>query len=67
LPPSPVSVELQLDNEAKLVWMKVTTEDGEMEIGIPPVEAYGLGEALIKAVGELGFEGNPSSDPKVAN
>ena len=62
-----VAVELHIDSEEKLVWMKVSAGDGEMEIGIPPVEAYGLGEALIRAVGELGFEGNPSSDPKVAN
>jgi hypothetical protein len=56
-----------LDREEKTVWLKLTTEEGELEVGIPPAQAYGLGLALQEAVSELGFEGDPSSDPKVAN
>lgn len=65
--PSQVAVELSIDGDNKVIWLSVVTDEGELEVGIPPVEAYSLAEALFKAVAELGYEGNPSSDPKVAN
>lgn len=52
----PASVEVSVDKEGKVVWLKLGAGNEEMEMGIPVNHAYMISQALAAACHELGYD-----------
>jgi len=56
----PASVEVSVDKEKKVVWLRLQADTEAMEIGIPVNHAYMISQALQAACAELDY--SPKQD-----
>ncbi len=56
----PASVEVSVDKDQKVVWLKLLAGNDAMEVGIPVNHAYMISQALQAACNEMGY--SPQQD-----
>ena len=58
----PASVEVSIDQEQKIVWLRLETAEDAMEIGVPVDHAYMISQALHGACAQLGYDPRKDSN-----
>lgn len=56
------NVEISIDADKKVVWLKLQAGTDVMELGIPVNHAFGISQALAGACNELGYEHKKSAN-----
>ena len=58
----PASVEVSVEKEQEIVWLRIETPEDAMEIGVPVEHAYMISQALHGACTELGYDPKKDSN-----